>query len=146
MLERLGKFLGKAAEDRRARLWLAITFSLVVGLFDSVLNWYTISLPLLPKYLIRGSITVGLAALTCWFALEATHERRQFVTEELERAARLNHHIRNALEVITSAGYLINDKTHGPAVAASVNRIDRVLKEEYPGPERRRRARPKVSE
>jgi hypothetical protein len=146
MLEQLGKFLGAATENGRMRLWVVITFSVVVGLVDSVLNWYTSSLPLLTKYLMRGFIVSGLAALFCWVVLEAASERRLRVNEELERAARLNHHIRNALEVITSAGYLINDKTHGPAVVASVNRIDRVLKEEYPGPERRRTRRPKVRE
>ncbi len=145
-LQRLGEILGKATDNWRTRLGVAITFSLVVGVFDSVLNWYTTSLPLVSKYLIRGLIVSGLTSLSCWLVLEAAHERRLRVSEELERAARLNHNIRNALDVITSAGYLINDQTHGPAVVASVERIDRVLKQEYPGPERRRKSAPRAKE
>ncbi len=139
ILQRLGSVLGKAAENWRARVGVAITFGVVVGLLTSLMDWYTASLSQVAKYLIRWVLASGFAAFICWLVLEAAYERKQRVSRELERAARLNHDIRNALDVINSAGYLINDKIHGPAVVASVNRIDRVLKQEYPGPERRRK-------
>jgi hypothetical protein len=51
MLQGLGEILGKAAVNWRTRLGVAITFSVVVGLFDSVLNWYTAWLPLVDEVL-----------------------------------------------------------------------------------------------
>jgi hypothetical protein len=51
------------------------------------------------------------------------------IRAQVQESARLNHEIRNGLEVIGQAGYLLNDVVYGRAIADSVERIRKSLDE-----------------
>jgi hypothetical protein len=53
--------------------------------------------------------------------------RRQAIAEQIRIASDLNHHLRNALQVIANSHYLPEEK-QGQAVIASLDRIDEALK------------------
>jgi arginine exporter protein ArgO len=89
-------------------------------------------LPLAAHGTVDGIIVGGGAAFTAWFGMEAAQRERQRLTKELEQEARLNHDIRNALEVIAQAGYLISDLDLKGVVTDSVKKIDTILKERTP--------------
>jgi nitrogen-specific signal transduction histidine kinase len=73
-----------------------------------------------------------LAVVAAWFLFEAARERRARIRADIEKSAELNHEIRNALEVIGHAGYLLNDVVYGSAVAESVDRIKKSLDRSKP--------------
>ena len=74
----------------------------------------------------------AFAASIAWFLLEAALRERMRLRRELEEEARLNHEVRNALEVIGQAGYLISDVTLKSVVSDSVKKIDSILRQRKP--------------
>ncbi len=73
-------------------------------------------------------IAVGLMA---WLVFSATHARRRRVLEHIRAVAELNHHVRNALEVIVYSNY-VEQSRNTEAVLQSVQRIDNALRELFP--------------
>ncbi len=81
------------------------------------------------------AVVVGIAAalvVSVW--LFAARERRKRVLREMAKVSELNHNVRNALQVIAHSHYGVDD-THTDMVLESVDRIERTLKELFPGVE-----------
>jgi hypothetical protein len=79
--------------------------------------------------LISGSF-VGLALLAVLMAADrgkrAQHDRLRLIAE-------MNHHVRNALQVIYASAMCSSDKRHLDKIGAAVDRIDWALREILPG-------------
>jgi arginine exporter protein ArgO len=134
MFQQVGRFLLEAREKRRTRIAAIVIIFIVFGSVDFFVAWMVDAtrLPLAAHGTVDGIIVGGGAAFTAWFALEAADRERQRITKGLEQEAQLNHDIRNALEVITQAGYLISDLDLKGVVRDSVTKIDSILKERKP--------------
>jgi len=81
--------------------------------------------------MIDAAVIGGVAALIGALALIGVRERRKRDLERLRAVAELNHHVRNALQVIVDDYYLSRD-SHTEAVLESVDRIDRTLRSLFP--------------
>ncbi len=71
-------------------------------------------------------LTGVLVGIGVWAGLMITRERRKYVIKQVQTVARLNHELRNALEVILGSEYL-KQSTKGEAILDSVERINRTL-------------------
>ena len=76
---------------------------------------------------------IALAVATIvLLVLLSTRERRRRVLDDIRRIAELNHHIRNALQVVVDSQYVPQSDAQKGAVLASVDRIDQTLRELFP--------------
>jgi len=134
MFQQVGKFLLEAREKGPARIAMVIAIFMIFGAYDFVVEWVisVTQTPIAAHGAIDGIIVGGLAAFLAWFFMEAARREKARIRAELEKEARLNHEIRNALEVIAQAGYLTSDLNLKSVVSESVNRIDSILKERKP--------------
>ena len=78
---------------------------------------------------LSGAVVAGLAVVVALYAWE----RRQQTARQLQMISELNHHIRNALEVIVGSQYA-PDSERARLVLQSVDRIDQTLDELFPSP------------
>jgi hypothetical protein len=76
---------------------------------------------------VMASITMILISVI----IAAARARRRQVLKEVETVAELNHHVRNALQVIRDSHLLPEDR-QAQAVIESVERIDRTLRHLFP--------------
>lgn len=82
---------------------------------------------------ILDATVVGVAtSITVAVWLFAARERRKRVLGEMAKVSELNHNVRNALQVIAHSHYGADDP-HTYMVLESVDRIERTLKELFPG-------------
>ena len=82
-----------------------------------------------PRTVLQGQdalITGVLAASFVWVLLGVERMRQHEQEKQVKVIADLNHHLRNALEVILSSDYLSHDTKAG-AILHSVERIDHAL-------------------
>jgi len=129
VLAGVGQFIKRANVRTHGRVVLVCVIGVVFGFIDLVVDWILKQTDLpISSTIVDGIILGCVAAFAAWFLLQAERERMKRVTRDVEQSAQLNHEIRNALEVITSAGYLLNDVVYGPAVSDSIDRINRSLK------------------
>lgn len=77
-----------------------------------------------------GAIGVLFSALV-WVMLVGARARRKVVLRHLRVVAELNHHVRNALQLIVDSHYLPPPQ-QTEAILASVSRIDRTLRLLFP--------------
>jgi len=68
-----------------------------------------------------------------WEAMRRDRERRDFVRERLRTISEMNHHIRNALQVISFYSYRDQDEKAVDNLKQAVNRIEWALNEVLPG-------------
>ncbi len=131
MIWRVGDFINKAAEDRKHQVALSVTISIILFAVDFVLEYLMASaqISIAAHATIEAILVAGCSGLSAWLLLEAARTRRRRLRRELQESARLNHEIRNALEVIAHAGYLVNDVVYGRAIADSVERIRKSLED-----------------
>lgn len=71
-------------------------------------------------------LTGVLAGIGAWAGLMVTRERRKYVLKQVQTVAKLNHELRNALEVIIGNEYL-KESNKCDAILESVERINRTL-------------------
>jgi len=71
-----------------------------------------------------------IAGLTSYFD---ARRRMRFVAERLNTVGLMNHHVRNALQVIRDAHYLQNKENVAAMIEDAVTRIDWALREVLPG-------------
>ncbi len=71
-------------------------------------------------------ITGALTAALVWLVLMAVRIRQSQQQAQIRMVADLNHHVRNALEVIFNSKYL-RDTDKATAILEGVERIDRAL-------------------
>ena len=76
-----------------------------------------------------AGVVVGLLL---YRVMEQAYRRRAAVLSRLEMIASLNHHIRNALHVISLSAYSTQNKQAIEAISESVERIHRALRDILP--------------
>ena len=79
--------------------------------------------------LLTGLVAGGLF----WEAARRDRERREFVRDRLRTIADMNHHIRNALQVISLYSYRDQDEEAVSTLKQAVNRVEWALNEVLPG-------------
>lgn len=130
---RFGTFLIQLCDSRRRVIVASLVFGAVGGLMEFVIHSLirqVITSPMLTAVL--DSVSVGVAvAVGVGALLFATRERRKRVLHEMARVAELNHHVRNALQIIAHSHYGAPSE-HATMVLASVERIEKTLKELFP--------------
>ncbi len=134
MLERVGRFISDAPEGQTQRALLLSAIFVVFGGADFFIEWMLGRAQLHPAThgMIDGVIVGALAVLTAWFFLRAARSQAVSARFRIQQEAQLNHEIRNALEVIGQAGYMITDLKLKSVVSDSVKRIDRILRKHTP--------------
>lgn len=134
MLQQVGRFLLRAREKGPERIAVVIAVFVFFGGLDFVVEWVldVTEIPLSAHGVVDGFIVGAFAALITWALYEAARKEKLRIRKALESEAQLNHEIRNALEVIGQAGYLISDVSLKNAVSESVHRIDSILKQWKP--------------
>ena len=112
------------------RALVALAVAAIIFLSGGVLDWF-VTRQYLPRIsLMLAGAAVSLAVgLLVFQILTDIQKRYQGLLDRLNRIAELNHHIRNALQVISYNN--VGERT-GPAiqqVAAEIARIESVLRE-----------------
>ena len=110
---------------------VAIVVSLVGFAFDRILLREGVPRPDLLA--VSNSLTGMVAGAFFWQAMRRDRDRRQFVRERLHTISEMNHHIRNALQVISFYSYREQDEKTLDMLRKAVNRIQWALKEVLPG-------------
>ena len=124
----------RSGEDSSFRSWLSVVVAAVVSvvgiLFDRLLIREGI-----PRYdlmAISNLLTGTVAGAFFWQAKRLEQQRRQFIRERLHTISEMNHHIRNALQVISLYSDKQPDETAVAALDQAVNRIEWALSEVLP--------------
>jgi len=110
---------------------VAVVVSLVGFAFDRMLMREGVPRPDLLA--IANSLTGMVAGAFFWQARRRDRDRRAFVRERLHTISEMNHHIRNALQVISFYSYREQDEKTLDMLRKAVNRIEWALKEVLPG-------------
>ena len=110
---------------------VAVVVSLAGFGFDRILRREGV--PRLDLLAISNSLTGMVAGAFFWQAMRRDRDRRVFVRERLHTISEMNHHIRNALQVISFYSYREQDETALAMLRTAVNRIEWALKEVLPG-------------
>ncbi len=83
--------------------------------------------------LLLANLLTGLvAAALFWQARSRTREKERLLEQKLETIAVMNHHVRNALQVVAYYGYQHDDNKAGTLINESIARIEWTLKEVLP--------------
>lgn len=82
---------------------------------------------------ISNSLTGIVAGALFWKARRLERQRREFVQARLHTISEMNHHIRNALQVISFYSYREQDADTLNMLRKAVYRIEWALKEVLPG-------------
>jgi two-component sensor histidine kinase len=110
---------------------VALAVSLVGLAFDRMLLHEGI-----PRYDLLGisNLLTGIVAGGFyWQLIRRERERRDFIRERLFVISEMNHHIRNALQVISFYSYRKQDSETLVMLQQAVTRIEWALKEVLPG-------------
>ena len=84
--------------------------------------------------LLTSNALTGIVTGLLFFSLSNNErQRRQLVQERLRTIAEMNHHIRNALQVIAYASAAENPTESVEMIRSSVERIEWALREVLPG-------------
>ncbi len=84
--------------------------------------------------LIVSNALTGIVAGLLFYSLSNNErQRRHLISERLRTIAEMNHHIRNALQVITYASAAQNQTDSVDLIRSSVERIEWALREVLPG-------------
>jgi hypothetical protein len=82
--------------------------------------------------LLANLLTGFVAAALFWQARSRTREKERLLEQKLETIAVMNHHVRNALQVVAYYGYQNDDQKAGTLIHESIARIEWTLKEVLP--------------
>ena len=110
---------------------VVVAVSIVGHVFDRLLLHEGV-----PRYdllAISNTLTGIVAGAFFWEAMRRDRERREFVRERLKTISEMNHHIRNALQVISLYSYRDQDEQAVDVLNQAVNRIEWALNEVLPG-------------
>ncbi len=83
--------------------------------------------------IVSNALTGVVAGLLFYSLSNNERQRRHLVSERLHTIAEMNHHIRNALQVITYASAAQNQTDSVDLIRSSVERIEWALREVLPG-------------
>ena len=125
---------GKVDRDSRRKLLLVIAgFGLAAFLVTELMHYLLV--PDLGPYRERIMAEAASALILGMLAARLLHHAykvRQDAMARLQVIAELNHHIRNALEVISLSAYITRDEEAIRRIMEGVNRIDWALREILP--------------
>lgn len=113
---------------------VAISVAAVVFALTELFHWLLtphyipISQDIFPDLL--AALVVGYLS---YLALRGEVERRGREARELKMIADMNHHIRNALDMLTLSSYTSNDKSAVAVIDKATERITWALREILPG-------------
>jgi hypothetical protein len=132
--------------------WLSLAVAVLVSSVDLALDRFLVLEGLSRSYMLALSSIITGAVAGGVFLYVARHEkaRRDLMRERVRTIAELNHHIRNALQVIKIAGSQPDSvRGVGPLqlIKESADRIEWALREvlpKYPTPENRATRQPPV--
>jgi hypothetical protein len=133
---RLGTFIVELGDSRLRAMVAAVVFGTGAGACEYLIHQtlrrtrFAQSVDAFMDATLIGIVTA--IAVAIW--LFATRQRRKQVLSEMAKVTELNHHVRNALQVIAHSHYGSADD-HAEIVLESVDRIERTLKELFPGVE-----------
>jgi predicted MarR family transcription regulator len=82
--------------------------------------------------LVDASLVSVSASLVVLLVLLSARERRKRVLDDVRRIAELNHHVRNALQVVVHSQYVPPSNDQRKAVLESADRIEKTLRELFP--------------
>jgi microcompartment protein CcmK/EutM len=142
---RLGTFIVELGDSRPRLLLAAAAVGAGAGACEYLIHEalqhsrFAQSIDALIDAMVIGIVTA--IAFAIW--LFAARERRKRVVSEMAKVKELNHNVRNALQVIAHSHYGSTDD-HTDIVLESVDRIERTLKELFPGAEPPREVRAPV--
>ncbi|MGZ4838348.1 MAG: hypothetical protein ACXVZR_07330 [Terriglobales bacterium] len=113
---------------------LAASAALLVFLIGAGLDWVVLHENESRKIAISVSDTLAavIAGALVFRLLQYERDRRRRLRQRLEVIAEMNHHVRNALQVISLSTYSSADQQHLAAIKESVNRIQWALREILP--------------
>ena len=119
-----------ATISRAGQALVGIAVGAFIFLSGGVLDWF-VTRQYLPKMslMLAGAALSFAVGLLLFQILTDIQERYQVMLDRLQRIAELNHHIRNALQVI--AYYNVPERSEGAIqqVNAEIVRIESVLRE-----------------
>lgn len=130
--------LGPPLEPKLFSFWgiafLALCFAIFVFVLGFGLDWTLLH----DKDSIRRTLefsdasSAAICGLVFLLLLRSYRQRRAMLRQRVEVIANMNHHVRNALQVIEFTSYSNADKEQFEAVKSSVNRIQWALRELLP--------------
>jgi hypothetical protein len=126
---------GSSLFTGRSMLLGGFLAALIVFIVGAGLDWFVLYENESRTVAISVSDTLAavIAGILVYRLMQYERDRRRFVRQRLEIIAEMNHHVRNALQVISlSAHHSYADKQQLEAVKESVNRIQWALKEILP--------------
>lgn len=83
--------------------------------------------------LLLANVLTGLVVAALFLQARArTREKERLLEQKLETIAVMNHHVRNALQVVAYYGYKHDDDKAGRLINESIARIEWTLKEVLP--------------
>lgn len=118
-------------KSRFLAILVVIAVAMVGNVFDRLLLHEGV-----PRYdllAISNTLTGMVAGGLFWEAMRRDRQRREFVRERLRTISEMNHHIRNALQVISFYSYRDQDENVVDALKQAVTRIEWTLNEVLPG-------------
>ena len=126
----------RSEEDFHFKSWASVivvasVVSAVGLLFDRLLIREGV-----PRYdlmAISNALTGIVAGAFFWQAKRLEQERRQFIRERLHAISEMNHHIRNALQVISFYSSRDQDEKTMELLRQAVGRIEWALNDVLPG-------------
>ncbi len=127
----------------RAKPWQVYLMAAGVGVFVYAVSMtidfalYHSGAPPVPMFSISDGLAALIAALFALKVVQHSAERRRAVIERLEMIAEMNHHIRNALEVIQLSAHTTRDEAAIAMVNEAVERVEWALKEILESKEKR---------
>ena len=122
-----------SVDSRRAAALAIVICGALAGLLEFITHLAVASLRP-PLQFHAGVDALVIAVLTMTLVsvvIAAARARRYQVIQEMRTVAELNHHVRNALQVIRDSHLLPEDK-QAQAVIESVERIDSTLRRLFP--------------
>lgn len=128
-----GKLLMRLSSSLRGRIIFGIVMGAATGLVSFALHEIGMS----HLYYRHGGLIVSsgislFVAVVSYMQMDAVRLRRDLVFQQVKSAAELNHHVRNALQVIHYAAHLGTDDTNLGMIEENIQRIDEALREIYP--------------
>jgi signal transduction histidine kinase len=113
---------------------IALLAGLVVFVIGAGLDWLLVREHESRRLTIEISDTLAavVAGALVFRLLQYEHERRRRLRQKLEVIAEMNHHIRNALQVISLSAASSGDQRQLDAIRDSMNRIQWALREILP--------------
>ncbi len=116
----------------RNMIALAVAAALVVFAAAAGLDWLLVRESRAIAIGVSDVLTGAFAGGLIFLLLLYQRERRRVIRQRLDTIADMNHHIRNALQVISGTAYSAADQEQLIAIRESVGRIQWALREILP--------------